>query len=223
MVNNLRARIHAAADKDEKNSLFSETRTVLQRVCDFPVQQWVDEVVLPGLSVEDTAHFPRHDSIITSRLKSRRWTWLAFISAYKSAIALYCLSTIFGVGYLSASERSALQSGDNIAHETDYAFHWKTLRGNLQLVVSDQEDHLRKFTIWPMVILGLTASPMDEASKVFVTNELRWISKNVGTASPLIAIEVLLALWRSVGQRTLPGTTVVTWDSVFKQPYIFAL
>ncbi|KFG78744.1 C6 zinc finger domain protein [Metarhizium anisopliae] len=220
LVNHFRAQFCGPAAEQKKNHLFAAAGETLQKICDFSVHQWVDDTVLPSLLMDDAEKARQHASLASSQTKARRWIWLALTSAFKSAIALYCISTVFdGRTYESGDNGmacNALTSCSDIR-----MFHVETLRTNLQTVASDEGGQLRKFTIWLLVVLGVVTDPSDETCKRFITGELKWISGHVGISSPLIAIGVLEKIWQISCTRV--DKKGVGWDGLFEKPYIFAL
>lgn len=219
-VNHLRAQSRGTSG-NEDSELFSTALTTLQQICNYSVQEWVDKTVLPSLSADYAGNNEKIDDQESIEIKPGRGIWLALISAFKSAITLYCLSTLFdNDSVLSLSEQSRLiDAGSDDSHDRE--FFTESLRNNLQAIASDRDGQLRKFTIWPLAILGTQTDATDEASKKFIVSELRWISEAVGTASPLVAIEVLEKMWRR-SYSGLGGKSP-SWDGIFEQPYIFAL
>ncbi|KID84335.1 C6 zinc finger domain protein [Metarhizium guizhouense ARSEF 977] len=207
LVNYFRAQLCCPAASQKKNHLFAAAAATLQKICDFSVHQWVDDTVLPSLLMDGAE-------------EARRWIWLALTSAFKSAIALYCISTLFdGRTYESGDDDTACNALTSCSDIR--MFHVETLRTNLQTVASDERGQLRKFTIWLLVVLGVVTDPSDETSKRFITGELKWISGHVGISSPLIAIDVLEKIWQTSGTRA--DKKSVGWDGLFEKPYIFAL
>jgi hypothetical protein len=220
VINHLRAQLCGSAAGPKKKNLFAAAAATLQGICDFSVHQWVDETVLPSLLVDDAEQTRQHVSLDCNRIKTRRWVWLALTSAFKAAIAVYCISTLFddctaGAG-LDNSDCEASAYGSDAR-----TFHCETLRNNLLAVASDKTGQLRKFTIWLLVVLGVATDPTDEPCKKFIRGELKWISENVGTTSPLIAIEVLDKAWQVSCAKG--GDEYVKWGSIFEKPCIFAM
>ncbi|KAG8416064.1 hypothetical protein J3459_013823 [Metarhizium acridum] len=219
--NHFRADLRGLAGEQKKNHhLFAAARATLQEICNFSVHKWVDDTVLPSLLMDDAEEPRRHAGLDSSQTMARRWIWLALTSAFKSAMAIYCIEAIFDGRTFEAEDDdrtcNALTSFFDVR-----MFHKETLRTNLQTVASDERGKLRKFTIWPLVVLGVVTDPSDEAAKRFITGELKWISANVGISSPLIATEVLGKIWQT--SRTRTDKKDVRWDDLFEKPYIFAL
>ncbi|KID96146.1 C6 zinc finger domain protein, partial [Metarhizium majus ARSEF 297] len=212
LVNYFRAQLYGPAAEQKKNHLFAAAGATLQKICDFSVHQWVDDTVLPSLLMDDAEEAREHASLASSQTKGRRCIWLALTSAFKSAIALYCISTVFdGRTYESGDDGTACNALTSCSDVR--MFHVETLRTNLQTVASDDRGQLRKFTIWLLVVLGVVTDPSDETSKRFITGELKWISGHVGISSPLIAIEVLEKIWQTC--RTRADKKGVGWDGHF--------
>ncbi|KAL2150544.1 hypothetical protein VTH82DRAFT_7107 [Thermothelomyces myriococcoides] len=75
--------------------------------------------------------------------------------------------------------------------------------------------HLRHFTLWPLVVLGVQAAGEDGVgARDFVAAELPALARSGGTNAPLTAKRVLERFWAS-------GET--QWDACFDRPYAFVM
>jgi hypothetical protein len=137
--------------------------------------------------------------------------WQAIASVYQSAIAIYCMASLLSDGEADASAEPQLATRAVLAKA----------REACRLVLLDRLrevskcSQLRKLVLWPLFVAGIEAE--DEATRRFITAELRWISHALGTAAPLVAKDLLeKRVWRL----RLGGDA---WDCLFDQPYVFVL
>jgi hypothetical protein len=72
--------------------------------------------------------------------------------------------------------------------------------------------HIKRFMIWPLILLGVEAVHGTAEMRTFVTTQLTELSYDVGTYGPLTANGVLESFWASGKTR---------WDDCFDQPYAF--
>ncbi|KAK2603602.1 hypothetical protein QQS21_004183 [Conoideocrella luteorostrata] len=221
LVNHLRSRMQNTVSQDGSVLVLPAAWTALKSICEFSVDHWVDSVVLPSLALYDVHRIDKNARRSPKFTVPQRRLWLALTSCFKSAITVYCISTLFGDGYALHYD----ELDETIYGHTDLPgaklFHQETLMSNLQTIASDQGSQVRKFTIWPLTIAGLRTQPGDEASKRFILTELMWMSEKLGTASPLIAADLLNKTWREAS--IWPDGEQKAWDSLFDKPYVFAL
>jgi hypothetical protein len=71
--------------------------------------------------------------------------------------------------------------------------------------------------MWPTVIAGVELDADDDTSKAFILEELGWASKMFGTASLLVAQDLLKRIWNSGRTKTR------RWDDLFDRPYAFVM
>ncbi|PNP56434.1 hypothetical protein FNYG_15345 [Fusarium nygamai] len=129
--------------------------------------------------------------------------WERIGRIYQAAVALYCLAF-------------HPQGSDHVRESSQ----WTTLRAGLLQDLRDSSldtyIHHRKLVLWPLTILGLALDYDDGSTQQFVLKELKWASAALGTATPLVAMQLLERTWRSWQRYN-------GWDELFDRPYIFAL
>ena len=129
--------------------------------------------------------------------------WQLIGSIYQSAIALYCTMSLQAVAALP----------NNLEMNTMRTIHGERLLQNLKLSV--QSRHLRKFSLFPLCVLGVEAGYHNQQStRLWIERRLEDHSRLLGTSSPLKARAVLRRYW----QRKRAG-----WDECFDGPYVFIL
>lgn len=128
--------------------------------------------------------------------------WILVGRAYQAAVALYCILSLQSLSILPQS--SALR--------TQCAEHGKTLQILLKEALASKR--LKRFMVWPLVVLGVEAVRGGEAMRTFVANQLAGLSHDAGTYVPLTAKRALEEFWSSGETR---------WDDCFDRPYIFTL
>uniref|UniRef100_A0A0D2YJF3 Protein-arginine deiminase C-terminal domain-containing protein n=1 Tax=Fusarium oxysporum (strain Fo5176) TaxID=660025 RepID=A0A0D2YJF3_FUSOF len=114
----------------------------------------------------------------------RRMGWERIGRIYQAAVVLYCLA-------------SQPQRSDHVRKSSQ----WTTLRAGLLQDLRDSSLdaylHHRKLVLWPLTILGLVLDYDDGGTQQFVLKELKWASAALGTATPLVAMQLLERTWRS--------------------------
>ncbi|KAJ6439390.1 C6 zinc finger domain-containing protein [Purpureocillium lavendulum] len=136
------------------------------------------------------------DSKPTSRV-----VWLLVGDAYRAATTLYCILSLQSqpVFLDTASLRGqCLSAGRNLQ---------RLLEGPLS------HQHIRRFMLWPLVILGVHAKT-DGTMRSFVACELSNLSCQIGTYAPLTAKSMLERFWSS---------DETGWDACFDKPYAFTM
>ena len=129
--------------------------------------------------------------------------WQLIGSIYQSAIALYCTMSLQAMGALP----------DSLEMVTMRSIHGERLLENLK--ASTLSRHLRKFSLFPLCVLGVEAGFHDQPStRTWIERRLEEHSRLLGTSSPLKARAVLRRYW----QRKRSG-----WDECFDGPYVFIL
>ncbi|KAF2622860.1 hypothetical protein BU25DRAFT_202235 [Macroventuria anomochaeta] len=129
--------------------------------------------------------------------------WQLIGSIYQSAIALYCTMSLQAVAVLPNS----------LEMVTMRTIHGERLLENLKL--SAQTRYLKKFSLFPLCVLGVEAGYHDQQStRLWIERRLEDHSRLLGTSSPLKARAVLRRYW----QQKKAG-----WDECFDSPYVFIL
>jgi hypothetical protein len=126
--------------------------------------------------------------------------WALVGEIYQAAVALFCI--------LSLQSSTVLPT--NHALRAQCNKHGQ----KLQLLLSQGLTllKLKRFLIWPLVVLGVEAVCGGVAMRTFVSTQLVELSRYVGTQVPQTAKRVLEAFWAS-------GLT--RWDHCFDRPYVF--
>lgn len=127
--------------------------------------------------------------------------WRCLGSVYQSAVVLYCIHSLQSLSVL------------HFTHSLrEYCTkHSQLLQGRLGQALTS--PRLKRFVLWPLVLLGMEAVNGSRATRTFVMEQLQEMSRHVGTYVPLTAKAVLERFWAS-------GET--SWDSCFDRPYAFA-
>lgn len=125
--------------------------------------------------------------------------WLAISQIYKLSVKVYALSTICRPD--PSTSAAAVDPTGQIAE------------GRAEILRLMQElPHsilTRYCLVWSAVVAGVYATAEEQQT---VRSILTDISKSCGMVSPLLAIKVLEAFWRSNDQ---------SWDACFDKPYAF--
>ncbi|KAM5341582.1 hypothetical protein ACJ41O_014613 [Fusarium nematophilum] len=213
LVNNLRA-TQANSPVLERQQHISAVN-LLNSILEFSVHDWATNIKLNEQLSEDA-----DKSLAQRRKESLDWQSLAYI--YQSTVALYCISALFDPN--NGQAEVELGPADSANKNPDTAAlrlsHLDALLSNLRDIASNPNTQLRKLVIWPTVVAGIEVDANDDASKAFILHELAWASKALGTASPLIAQELLRKLWVSDEARTGRQRS---WGDVFDRPYAFVI
>ncbi|KAF5020811.1 hypothetical protein F66182_7150 [Fusarium sp. NRRL 66182] len=183
---------------------------VLQKILSFSSEKWASEIV-----TEEQKH--QDPKIPFSQRRALSWDWQAIAQVFQNAVALYCMSSLLYPHYTGQAPPAAL-GGRDIAFVRLTCLD--ALLRDLKAIASAQ-GQLRKFLVWPLAIAGIEVDVNDGLSKSFISSELTWISKTLGTASPLVAQNFLTALWKSEWIPT--GCGRGSWNSIFDKPYIFIM
>lgn len=197
-----------------KEEAFVALMTILNRIRRFSVESWIEDVtnaqnriiVEANLEDEATSHVSPDSNL----------QWLHIGLVFQAAVALYCLSSL---SPMESGDDSGLYidgSGDNELSFIRESCR-RSLLGNLKEIASGSGQHPRKMVLWPHIIAGLVTRDDDDGARSFILSELVWISRALGTASPLIACELLKRLWKC------PNTTSRRWDDLFDRPYCFSI
>lgn len=119
---------------------------------------------------------------------------------YQAAVALYLILSLQSVFILP-------QDTTLWEQRAAYAQGLHTL-----LVGSLSNPRIKRFMLWPLVVLGVQAASGLPATRLFVADQLVELSYHVGSYSPIEAKLVLEMFWASGDTR---------WDSCFDKPYAF--
>lgn len=129
--------------------------------------------------------------------------WLLIGTIYQSAMALYCTMSLQSVAALPT----------NLEMNTMRTIHGERLLD--ALLSASQMRQVRKFSLFPLCVLGVEAGyHHDHSTRRWIEQRLEQHSRLLGTSSPLKARAVLRRYW----QKGEPG-----WDECFDRPYVFLL
>ncbi|KAK4129714.1 hypothetical protein N657DRAFT_653023 [Parathielavia appendiculata] len=204
-INHLRSRFHSVSVTDVPPAMLQEAKhaaalDILRRIKGFPTDRWAAEVLV-GLGNNET---PASQAGFSG--------WHAIATIYQSAIAIYCMASLF-------QDVEPYSPDDTVPPDP-----WNALTTARRTCASVLLSHLRevsrcpqlrKLGLWPLFVAGVEAE--DEATKRFIAGELQWISNALGGAAPLVAKDLLeKRVWRL-------GTVRRSWDGLFDQSYVFVI
>ncbi|KAJ5151639.1 C6 zinc finger domain-containing protein [Penicillium capsulatum] len=127
--------------------------------------------------------------------------WLLLADVYQVSTELFCLLSLQSLAILP---RSPLMRENCNTH------------AELLQVLLEQALvalPIKRFLLWPMVVLGVEAAQGGALMRAFVREQLPELSRYIGTYVPLMAQDVLERFWDSGKAR---------WDDCFDKPYAFA-
>jgi hypothetical protein len=132
---------------------------------------------------------------------SSRDDWRLIGEIYQTAVALYCVSSLQSLSLFPVTP----------AVRSQCAAHGEQLQALLRRAVASPK--LNRFTLWPLVVLGVEAAhDGGAAAREFVADRLPALAHDIGTSAPLTAKTVLQTFWSSGETR---------WDACFDRPYAF--
>jgi hypothetical protein len=207
-INHLRSRFPSVSAANTHPTLLREAKhsaglDILRRVKAFPTDKWAAEVVV-GLAKSDT---PASEAGFSG--------WHAIATIYQSAIAIYCMASLFQDAEPCAPDDTT--PPDQLGPREVLAAARKACSAMLlsRLREVSRCTQLRKLVLWPLFVAGVEAE--DKETERFITGELQWISNAIGGAAPLVAKELLeKRVWRLRSGRR-------SWDGLFDQPYVFVI
>ncbi|KAI8724138.1 Zn(2)-C6 fungal-type domain-containing protein [Fusarium sp. LHS14.1] len=203
LVNHMRAT--ATDDPLFAQHQHSSAIDLLERIMVFSVDDWAASInPYPQPKTSDKTVIQRQTELLG-------WQRVAYI--YQSAVALYCISSLLTPDYNSNN----IQAASGIDVSSRQSSCRKALLQDLRDVALDPKSELRKYLMWPTVIAGIELDADDETSKAFILDELAWASKMFGTASLLVAQDLLKRIWGS------GKTGTRNWDDLFDRPYAFVM
>ncbi|KAI0130452.1 fungal-specific transcription factor domain-containing protein [Xylariales sp. AK1849] len=141
---------------------------------------------------------------------------------YKSAIALYCKSSLrnllipaqsWGLDFVARDfVAKDFVARDFVARDFVAREHCERLFALLKEALASES--LKRCLIWPMIIAGLQSMDGDTARRTFVEDGLVQMSRDLGTSLPLLARSLLRRSWESGKAH---------WDDCFDRPYAFVV
>ncbi|EFR04278.1 C6 zinc finger domain-containing protein [Nannizzia gypsea CBS 118893] len=126
--------------------------------------------------------------------------WKLLGTVYQVAALVYCISSLQSLSILPITPPLRVRC----------ASHGRVLRILLETTLSSPQ--LKRFMMWPLIVLGVEALHGVATIRSFVKEQLLEMSRYTGSYAPLMAKSVLEKFWDS-------GAT--NWDSCFSRPYLF--
>lgn len=198
-----------------KEEAFIALETILNRIRSFSVESWIEDVEKAQNRIITETNMEEEEAS-SCRLPQSHQHWLQIGLVYQAAVAMYCLSSLYSPNYTDSTNTSSDPQEEQLAFIRESCR--RSLLGNLKELASGSEEHPRKMVLWPLIMAGLVSETDADGSRSFVLSELVWLSRALGTASPLIACELLKRLW------TTPITKAQRcWDDLFDRPYCFTI
>lgn len=133
---------------------------------------------------------------------SCREDWVLVGHVYQAAVALYCILSLQSLSILPETPALRIQC----------ATHGRVMQMLLRETLASKK--LKRFMIWPLVLLGVEAVYGGASMRAFVAEQLSELSHDVGSYVPLTAKRVLELFWASGETR---------WDVCFGRPYVFTM
>lgn len=178
---------------------------LLKRIMAFSVDDWTTNI--------DPSPQPKRSDKTAIQRQNELLGWQRVASIYQSAVALYCISALLSPE-CSIDNTQTPQDIDIPLLKSSYR---DALLQDLRDVASDPKSNLRKYLLWPTVIAGIELDVDDKESQTFILGELGWASKTLGTASVLVAQDLLKRTWGSGKSGTR------NWDHLFDKAYAFVM
>ncbi|KAF7157650.1 hypothetical protein CNMCM5623_002024 [Aspergillus felis] len=124
--------------------------------------------------------------------------WRIVGESYQAAVSLYCILSLQSLSVLPLTPLL----------RASCATHGQLLQNLLKEAQSS--PRIRRFTLWPLVVLGVQAVNGGAVMRAFVREHLPEMSRHIGSYVPLTAKAVLEKFWASGETR---------WDACFDKPY----
>ncbi|KAK1832600.1 arginine metabolism regulation protein II [Podospora conica] len=202
-INHLRAQFQAAQGSLSVQDRYACALDLLNQVRSCPIDSWAR-----------TATFESSSHGVSTRPSPGFGQWQSVARIFQCAVDLYCIASLLhhtsdtssgGVTFPQLSPQTVLASTRKRSQEM-----LLQELGKIQACAQ-----LRKMLLWPVVMAGIGAG--DEATRSVIENELDWISKTMGTASPLLARRFLKGrVWDL-------GLGMGEWTGMFDRAYMFAI
>lgn len=123
--------------------------------------------------------------------------WILVGRTYQVAVELYCISSSQSLSILPKAPCPTQSRRLRVLLDKALAY-----------------PQIKRFMLWPLVVLGVEAVNGGPALRAFAADQLSDLSRHVGTSSPLIARDAIESFWAS-------GQTC--WDACFDRPYAFTM
>ncbi|KAA8647765.1 uncharacterized protein ATNIH1004_006466 [Aspergillus tanneri] len=132
---------------------------------------------------------------------SSKEDWMIVGNVYQAAVALYC---ILSLQSLSVLPLTPLLRASCTGHGQ-----------RLQVLLSEalSSPRIKRFLLWPLVVLGVEAVNSGPVMRAFVREQLPEMSRHIGSYVPLTVKGVLEKYW-ALGE--------TRWDACFDRPYMLA-
>ena len=240
-INHLRSRTNSASaiSSGKELSLLqagkcSAALDVLRRIRAFSPDTWAADVVYSIANAKSKSITAQQDATAAATTPDfHGWQSLALI--YQAAVGIYCIASL-SPNHITPEPDTATASINNREIFIQARQTCRTLLlTHLHNIVTTpstkqsikQSTQLRKLLLWPLVVAGIEAEN-DPATQQFVADELRWISVALGTASPLVAREVLeRRVWGPGRMRTRMGMAMGSgaggWEGLWERGYVFVV
>ncbi|KAJ5095677.1 hypothetical protein NUU61_005033 [Penicillium alfredii] len=132
---------------------------------------------------------------------STRETWIMLGNLHQAAVVVYCISSLQSLSILPSN---SVLRGSRLSHGQ---LLQKLLCQALPML------SVKRFMIWPLVVLGVEAVNGGVPMRNFVRKQLEDLGRHMATCVPLTAKDVLERFWASGETR---------WDACFDKPYVFS-
>jgi hypothetical protein len=132
---------------------------------------------------------------------SSKEDWMTVGNVYQAAVAIYCILSLQSLSVLPLTPllRAICTT------------HGQLLQALLGEALSSPK--IKRFLLWPLVVLGVEAVNGGPVMRAFVREQLPEMSRHIGSYVPLTAKGVLEKFWAS-GK--------MCWDACFDRPYTLA-
>jgi hypothetical protein len=193
---------------------------ILQQIHQFSPEQWALEVASAQSSSERGDRRPHARTVANTQPDI--WDWRLMGQVYQAAVALYCISSL--IIPEMALNRSAATLERSRPIELVKESCCRTLLEGLKAVASTRVSQLRKFVLWPLVIAGIVVRGEVAEEHTFILDELMHVSRALGTASALVARDLISRLWARRRSMVSNGYSEEgPWDELFDRSYCFAV
>jgi hypothetical protein len=163
-----------------------------------------EQTTKAGLSDEAYGVLGRIDDFLTEQWAASKPSshedWQLIGNIYKAAVTIYCISSLQSLSVLPLTETLRVRCA--VLGEV-----LRVLLGEALL-----SPRIKRFLLWPLIMLGMAAVNGCSAARSFVEEQLEEMSRHVGSCAPLMAKTVLERFWAS-GERY--------WDACFDRPHAF--
>ncbi|KXH43224.1 hypothetical protein CNYM01_03199 [Colletotrichum nymphaeae SA-01] len=230
-INGLRAR--RALYPETAKHLPEGLSAVLEHLDTSPPEKWAAEI-------SATAQV----SLAPSRLSEDQETkdaWVALMTTYHSAAALYAINSLAGLGTAPRSSTVwSQEASSHLARRESTAY--STLISSLRVLFTQRSQRrpsqatnnktppnsiatsaglLHKFVIWPMVIGGIQSALIyhDQETTTFMCSGMQAVGEELGTVSMIDGARLVEKLQREAKH----GRKFSSWDELFEGAPLFLM